>query len=343
MQKKTYRFSSKKVAYYFDANFAYLEKLVDKSRSVIITDENLFASNQLKFSGWKTIVIKAGEQFKVQATVDEIINKLIQIETDRKSFLIGVGGGVVTDITGYVASVYMRGIRFGFVPSSILGMVDASVGGKNGIDVGVYKNLVGVINQPEFLLYDISLLKSLPEDEWVNGFAEIIKHACILDSKMFDELKKRKLSYYRNNKAALSKLIKRNVMIKSSVVQKDEFENGDRRLLNFGHTVGHAIENVYSLPHGRAISIGMVIACIVSEELGKFKGTKRVVDLLTRYQLPVKTEMDSRKIVEILKMDKKKVHQSIKYVMLNKIGKGVVQTIPVDLLEKMLHSIAGAR
>ena len=179
MQKKIYRFSSKKVACYFDADFPYLEKLVDKNRAVIITDENIFAGQQKKFNGWKTIVIKPGEKFKTQATVDEIIQQLIQCEVDRKSFLIGVGGGVVTDLTGYVASVYMRGIQFGFVPTSILAMVDASVGGKNGIDVGVYKNLVGLINQPQFLVYDISLLKSLPEDEWINGFAEIIKHACI--------------------------------------------------------------------------------------------------------------------------------------------------------------------
>jgi len=343
MEKKSYRFSSRKVDYYFDADFSLLEKLVDKDRAVIITDENILAGQQKKFRGWKTIVIKPGEKYKVQATVDEVINQLIGIETDRKSFIIGVGGGVVTDITGYVASVYMRGVRFGFVPSSILAMVDASVGGKNGIDVGVYKNLVGVINQPEFLLYDISLLKSLPEDEWVNGFAEIIKHACIKDAKMFDELANHNLAFYQKKKSALSRLITRNVMIKSAVVQKDEFEHGDRRLLNFGHTVGHAIENVYSLPHGKAISIGMVVACLISEQLAKFKDTKNVVELLEKYKLPVQTTMDSRKVFEILKMDKKKISQTIKYVMLNKIGKGVVQSISMDDMEKLLHSIAGAR
>jgi len=343
MQKKTYRFSSKKVDYYFDADFSFLEKLVDKYKSVIITDENIFAGQQKKFRGWKTIVIPPGEKNKIQSTVDEVINQLIRAEADRKSFLIGVGGGVVTDITGYVASIYMRGIRFGFVPSSVLAMVDASVGGKNGIDVGVYKNLVGVINQPEFLLYDVSLLKSLPDDEWVNGFAEIIKHACIKDSRMFADLEKKNLAFYKKKKGEMAKLIMRNVMIKSSVVQKDEFEHGDRRLLNFGHTVGHAIENIYSLAHGKAISIGMVIACLISEELMKFKQTKSVVDLLMKYQLPTQTAMDTRNVLEVLKMDKKKTGQSIKYVMLNKIGKGIVQNVPIDELEKLLQSIAGAR
>jgi len=343
MQKKTYRFSSKSVTCYFDADFSQLENLVDKSRAVLITDENIFSGQQKKFHGWKTVVIRAGEKFKVQATVDKVIDQLIQYETDRKSFLIGVGGGVVTDITGYVASVYMRGVQFGFVPSSILSMVDASVGGKNGIDVGLYKNLVGLINQPEFLLYDISLLRSLPEDEWINGFAEIIKHACIKDAVMFRDLEKNSLSFYRKNKPALAKLIMRNVMIKSGVVQKDEFEHGDRRLLNFGHTIGHAIENVYALPHGKAISVGMVAACMVSEQLAGFRDTARVIDLLNKYRLPTQTSMDSRKVFEILKMDKKKVHRSINYVLLNKIGKGVVNSIPIDQLEKMLLSIASAR
>ncbi len=343
MQKKTYRFSSRKVDYYFDADFSHLEKLVDKKRSVIITDENIYSGQQKKFEGWKTIVIRPGEQFKIQSTVDEVINKLIEAETDRKSFLIGVGGGVVTDITGYVASVYMRGIRFGFVPSSILAMVDASVGGKNGIDVGVYKNLVGVINQPDFLLYDVSLLKSLPEEEWVNGFAEIIKHACIRDAEMFDELRKKSIPFYQKNKRALTKLITRNVMIKSAVVQKDEFENGDRRLLNFGHTVGHAIENVYALPHGKAISIGMVIACVISEQITNFKDTQKVSALLSKYNLPVATEIDVKKIFQVLKMDKKKINKSIRYTTLKKIGKGTVQIIDIDELEKLLQSIAGAR
>ncbi len=138
-----------------------------------------------RFKGWNTIVLKPGEEYKVQATVDAVIEELIDMEADRKTTLVGVGGGVVTDITGYVASVYMRGISFGFIPTSVLALVDASIGGKNGIDVGVYKNMVGVIRQPAFLLYDMVFLKSLPQTEWENGFAEIIKHACIKDAAMF--------------------------------------------------------------------------------------------------------------------------------------------------------------
>src|ERR1700743_2228099 len=237
MNKLQYKFSGGTTTFYLDAQFVYLEKLVDKGHTVLITDENVCNKHQKSFGGWNTIVIQSGEAFKIQATVDSIIEQLIGFGADRKTFLVGIGGGVVTDLTGYVAAVYMRGISFGFVPTSILAMVDASIGGKNGIDVGVYKNLVGTIRQPEFLLYDYSLLKTLPKEEWVNGFAEIIKHAAIRDAALFRELEKNRLTLYQKDKAALAKLIRRNVRIKGDVVQKDEFEHGERRLLNFGHTL----------------------------------------------------------------------------------------------------------
>jgi 3-dehydroquinate synthase len=343
MRKLQYKFSKKTTTYYFDAEFAYLEKLVDKKQAVIITDENIFSHHQRKFGGWNTIVISAGEQFKVQATVDSIIEQLIGFQADRKTFLIGVGGGVVTDITGFVASIYMRGIPFGFVPTSILAMVDASIGGKNGIDVGLYKNLAGTISQPEFLLYDLGLLKSLPKEEWVNGFAEIIKHACIKDAALFRELERNKPGAYQKDKAALSKLIRRNVVIKSDVVQKDEFEQGERRLLNFGHTLGHAIENLYELPHGHAVSIGMVVACMISEEFTAFRDTTRVIAVLKKYGLPTLAEFDSKQVMNVLRMDKKKVKESMNYVLLTKTGQGVVRTMPIAQLEEMVQSIIMAR
>jgi len=275
----------------------------------------------------------------VQETVDAIIEQLIEYNADRKTLLIGIGGGVITDLTGYVAAVYMRGIRFGFAPTSVLAMVDASIGGKNGIDVGVYKNLVGTIRQPEFLLYDYSFLKSLPKQEWSNGFAEIIKHGCIKDAAMFRELQKNKPAYYQKNKAALSKLIKRNAAIKSAVVQKDEFEKGDRRLLNFGHTLGHAIENMYELSHGQAISIGMTAACEISAQLSGFKDSSKVIGLLEQYGLPTYAEFDKKQAIQNLKMDKKKDKAAMNYVLLEKIGKGIVKSIPIAQLEGLINKL----
>lgn len=343
MQKKTFQFSAKKVSYFFDADFSRLAKLVDKNSAVLITDENVFACHTKKFAGWKTIKIRAGEGGKRQSTVDSIVEQLIELKADRNTVLVGVGGGVVTDIAGFVASVYMRGLKCGFVPTTVLAMVDASIGGKNGIDVGVYKNMVGTIRQPEFILYDVSFLNTLPESEWVNGFAEIIKHASIRNEKLFAELEKNKLSFYQKNKEALSKLIRTNATIKSEIVRKDEFEHGERKLLNFGHTIGHAIENVYELSHGHAISIGMVAACILSEQFTNFKQTARVIGLLSKYGLPTLAEFNSKKAFEVLKMDKKKVQQSMNYVLLNRIGEGVVKAIPMDQLEKLIHSIVRAR
>lgn len=339
MTKKTFSFSSANVTYYLNADFAYLEKLVSKEQAVMVTDENIFAKYQKKFKGWTAIVIKAGEQFKVQATVDNIIQQLIDAGADRKTTLIGVGGGVITDITGYVAGVFMRGVKFGFVPTSVLAMTDAAIGGKNGIDVGLYKNMVGLIRQPQFILYDFSLLKSLPKEEWINGFAEVIKHACIKDAIMFTLLENNKLSFFQKNYTALEKLIQRNALLKTRVVMNDEFENGERKLLNFGHTLGHAIENLYHIPHGHAVSIGMGAACKISEQITGFKDTDRVVNVLKQYGLPPQFDFDKAETFRILKSDKKKDNQSINYILLKKIGKGDIVSLPFAEIETLINSL----
>lgn len=339
MTKKTFSFSSADVTYYINADFAYIEKLVSKEQAVIVTDENIVAKHQKKFKGWKAIVIKAGEQLKVQATVDGIIQQLIELGADRKTTLIGVGGGVITDITGYVAGVFMRGIKCCFVPTSVLAMVDAAIGGKNGIDVGLYKNMVGLIRQPGFLLYDFSLLKSLPKEEWVNGFAEVIKHACIKDASMFTLLENNKLSFFQKDYTALAKLIQRNVLIKTKVVINDEFENGERKLLNFGHTLGHAIENLYHIPHGHAVSIGMGAACKISEQVTGFKDTNRVTNVLKQYGLPPQFDFDKAETFRILKNDKKKDNKSINYILLNKIGKATIVSLPFTEIENLINKL----
>ncbi|MGG9972373.1 3-dehydroquinate synthase [Ferruginibacter sp. SUN002] len=338
MQTTSINIGNKQVKYFFDADFSYLETITSKNNTVIITDDNVFKSQPSRFEGWKTIVIKAGEEHKQQSTVDYIISELIKLGADRKTFVVGVGGGVVTDITGYAASVYMRGLKFGFVPTTILAMVDASIGGKNGVDVGVYKNLVGLIKQPDFLLFDYTLLESLPEEQWVNGFAEVIKHACIKDESLFTLLEDSTLDYFQKDKVALADLIEKNVNIKTKVVVEDEFEQGDRKLLNFGHTVGHAIENIYQLLHGHAISIGMVAAGRISEEINNFHSTEleKMIKVLAQYHLPTEMEYDKVKIWEVLKLDKKKVSNEMNFVLLNKIGDATVRAIPMNQLEQLI-------
>jgi 3-dehydroquinate synthase len=336
MRKKTFQFSSASTDYYFAGKFSDLKRLVDIKRSVIITDDNVHRHYHKKFKGWKTITIKAGEEFKVQSTVDSVIQQLISLHAERTWTLVGVGGGVVTDITGYVASIYLRGVKSGFVPTTVLAMVDAAIGGKNGIDIGVYKNMVGTIRQPSFLLYDTAFLKTLPEPEWRSGFAEIIKQAAALDSRMFSELEKHSLSYYRKNGQALSALMQRNALLKTKVVQSDEFELNKRRVLNFGHTLGHALEKTYDYSHGEAVAIGMCFAARLSEEFAGFRQPKRFIELVDRYKLPVAAGYNKKKIFEVLLSDKKRDGNSMNFVLLTRIGKATIKKIVLEDLYKLM-------
>jgi 3-dehydroquinate synthase len=328
-------------AIYFDTPFSRVTELAPPDRSVVITDTTVHALHADKLKEYRTIVIPAGEANKQQHTVDYIIEQLIAYEADRRSSIIGLGGGVITDIAGYAAAIYMRGIPVGFVPTTILAQVDASVGGKNGVDVGLYKNLVGTIRQPAFILYDYSFLNTLPEEQWVNGFAEIIKHACIKDADLFEQLEQHELKDFREDSALLSALIERNVTIKSGVVAADEREQGERKLLNFGHTLGHAIENEYGLLHGHAISIGMAAATEISAKTNHFptEEKERILRLLKRYQLPVNFDFDRGKAFNALKMDKKRVRTALDFILLNRIGEARIQSIPLEQLEQLIHSL----
>lgn len=341
MHTSEYSFSQKTVTCYFDADFSLIGDVVKDANMIIVTDENILEHHGEKLSGFPVIKIAAGEEHKNQSTVDHIIAELIKLEANKNTLLIGVGGGVVTDITGYVAAVYMRGIKFGLLPTSILAMVDAAIGGKNGIDVGVYKNMVGTIRQPEFIFYDYSFLGTLPVKEWVNGFAEVIKHACIKDELLFKVLEKYSLHEYQTDKTLIADLIEKNVEIKANVVTHDEFERGDRKLLNFGHTVGHAIENLHAIPHGHAVSIGMVAACNLSVQLNGLHADEaaKIVRLLAKYHLPVDVETDHAKVFEVLKMDKKRKDDGVQFILLQKIGVAEIKFISLVDLEKHFKEI----
>lgn len=339
MEKKKFRIGQSVTEYYFGARLSKLKEVADKQHSVILTDENVFAAFQKQLKGWNTIVVKAGEEYKIQQTADTVIDSLIDMEADRQTTLIGLGGGVITDLAGYVGATYMRGIRTGFVPTSLLAMVDASIGGKNGVDVGVYKNLVGTIRQPSFLFFDTTLLSSLPETEWQNGFAEIIKHAAIKDASMFRELAAADLSWYAKKKTAIEALVRRNALLKTKVVQTDETEQGERKLLNFGHTLAHALENQYELSHGQAVAIGMTYAANISTVLRGFKKAEALIAVIEQYGLPTYADFDRAKAFDVLKHDKKRERSSLHYVLLDRIGKGVIHTLPLTDLKKIIEKI----
>ena len=337
--KKIIKYPTGSTIFYFNESLSLLETIVDKNNSFIITDDTVGSFIAKKLKKWNIITIPAGEQHKQSNTVDDIIGQLVQLGADRKSTIIGIGGGVVTDIAGYVAAIYMRGIQVGFVPTTILAMVDASIGGKNGVDVGIYKNMVGTFKQPAFLLYDYSLLKSLPELQWVNGFAEIIKHAAIKDAAMFKKLEAHSLKDYKKDKELLDKLIMRNALLKAKVVQEDTFEQGDRKLLNFGHTLGHAIENTYELPHGYAVSIGMVVAAYLSKSILGFKQSERLVKIIEQYGLPAYYEYDASMALKNMLSDKKRIRDIIHYVLLERIGHAVHKPLTMNDIAPIVESL----
>lgn len=336
MQPINFRFAFDSVDYFFDSSILEINQITHSGNLIFLTDENVYAAHSPFFKDKKTIIIKAGEINKTQYSVDKIIDQLIFMEADRNAVLIGVGGGVVTDITGFVASIFKRGVSFGLVPSTLLAMVDAAIGGKNGINVGKYKNLAGTIRQPSFILFDSALLKTLPQQEWINGFAEIIKHAAINDLAMFQELENNAPVFYQENAAALAELVKKNVLLKTAIVQQDEFEKGKRKLLNLGHTLGHAIENLYQLPHGYAVSIGMAFAAELSEKFIGFKNSSRLKKLLQQYQLPVSCHFNLENAMEVLRKDKKKSGDFIHFVLLKEIGEAVIRETSIIDIRKAL-------
>ncbi len=332
-------FPSGTVKYLFQSSFEKFLQTCDKQHTVLITNEHIAKLYPRLFKEYKTIVIPPVESSKDVLTVETLAKELLQIEATKKTIIIGIGGGVVTDITGFLGSVYMRGVSFGFVPTTLLGMVDAAIGGKNGVNIGMNKNILGTISQPRFILFDTRFLHTLPDDEWSNGFAEIIKYACIFDADMYAELSRNTISYYKKkDDKALIKLIERCVEWKNKTVLEDEKENGIRKLLNFGHTAAHAIENLYELPHGKAVGIGMVIACMISEKLTGLDKTiaENLKNLLSQYHLPVSFKIDAAKAMQLLRMDKKRIDDSIEYILLERVGKAVVKPLPFDVIENAL-------
>jgi 3-dehydroquinate synthase len=270
------------------------------------------------------ITIPAGEKSKTLKQAGAICDQMIAAGLDRQSFIIGLGGGVIGDISGFVAAIYHRGIPHIQVPTTLLAMVDSSIGGKTGVNTRDGKNLIGAIHHPSLVIDDVNVLKTLPRRELSQGFAEIIKHAIIADAKMFRTLQ----SWKAGEAPALQRLIKRNIKIKSRIVAKDERDRtGERALLNFGHTVGHAIERAgdyRQFLHGEALSLGIIAACGISIKRAGLPRDQRdaIVDLLRRFGLPTRLpkNLPREKIFDALKFDKKFEGGKVRFVVVPRIG-----------------------
>ncbi len=318
-----------------------LEHLVDHlpaGRTVIVTDTQVGRIYGDAFPAADVITMGTGEANKTLATVGEIFEKLVALEADRSVFLVGIGGGIVCDVTGFVASTYLRGVRFGFVATTLLAQVDAGVGGKNGVNFGGYKNMVGVFNQPEFVICDPRLLDSLPPAEKRSGLAEIVKHAAIGDASLFSYLEGSADDVLSFSRAAVERMVYDSVALKAGVVSRDEKESGLRRILNFGHTLGHAIEKAAGVSHGEAIGAGMAFAARLSVHRGHLAETDadRLTSLLERFHLPTRIAADPAAVLDALRRDKKRRDETVHFVLLDRIGHAVIDPIPIEAIASML-------
>ncbi len=341
MITQMHQFQQASTRYYLGEKLANLGHYVNKDRTILLVDENVDKHYADQLQGWKKLVVPDGEEHKNMEVMEQIIDGLIELEADRKTMLVGIGGGMLTDITGFAASIYMRGIPFGFVPTTLLAQVDASIGGKNGVSHGMHKNMLGTIRQPEFILFDYALPLTMPESEWCNGFAEIIKYACIYDASLFAYLEENKEKALAQDVSVLQYLVERSVDIKTKFVLEDEFESGVRRWLNFGHTLGHAVEKLENIAHGKAVAIGMVAAAKISEKIIKLPSeqTNRLIRLINDYHLPVTMTSDRNEVFNIFRLDKKRERDSIHFVLLTEIGKATTQPIPLDELKQILQEL----
>jgi len=309
--------------------------------AVIITDKNILALYGKDFPDYPVIPIGCGESVKTIDTISAIYRHLMELEADRSAVIVGIGGGIVCDITGFVASTYMRGVKFGFVATTLLAQVDASVGGKNGVNFGGFKNMVGTFNQPEFVIADMNLLHTLSIQDRLCGFAEIVKHAIIADAEMFNYIENHVSQALELDSEVIEKLVYDSVSIKAGVVNRDETEKGERRILNFGHTIGHAIEKTMGFPHGEAVSIGMVTAASIAERCGLLTeiDARRIEDLLTRLQLPTRLSGQRDAILSAMRKDKKREGKDIFFVLLESIGKAVVRPLSLSCVGQLTDGL----
>jgi 3-dehydroquinate synthase len=297
----------------------------------------------------ESIDIPAGETAKQLKTVHACYDRLAEHRIERKSFIVALGGGVTGDMAGFVAATYLRGIDFVQVPTTLLAQVDSSVGGKVGVNLKAGKNLVGAFYQPRLVLCDLSTLKTLPEREFRAGMAEVIKYGVIYDAAFFERLEKSLPQIMAREPAIMAEVIARCCEIKAEVVGQDETESGLRAILNFGHTVGHALEAITGYGtylHGEALSIGLVAAANISEKLTGFSSvdTARLARLLEQVGLPVSVRMTAarqKRLLAAMQLDKKVSGGEVKFVLAQKIGRvDFGQRVPQDVLIEVLKNIS---
>jgi len=290
----------------------------------------------LRDAGYTTVkyVFPHGERSKNMETFISILNVLTQANLTRTDVLVALGGGVVGDTAGFAAATYLRGVPFAQIPTTVLAMVDSSVGGKTAVDLPSGKNQVGAFYQPDIVLCDVDALQTLPEEVFLDGCAEMIKHGVILSAELFEMLKEPIFP-------VLEEVLSRNITIKRDIVAADERDTGIRQILNFGHTIGHGIEkhSDYTVSHGKAVAIGMVIASRGACRMGLCDENchLEIVDAVKRYNLPVDTHLSPEALIEAAYFDKKRSGQRITLILPEMIGKCVAKSFSMDELETFIR------
>lgn len=319
----------------------------DTAKAVVVTDSNvgpLYArrvADSFRSAGFQTSVFTfpAGEEHKRLSAISEMYTAFSAQELTRSDFVIALGGGVTGDLAGFAAATYLRGIRFMQIPTSLLAQIDSSVGGKTGADLPEGKNLIGAFHQPSLVLIDPDTLSTLPDLFFADGMGEAVKYGCIRDRALFDRIAG------GNIKENIEPMICRCVDIKRELVERDELDNGDRMLLNFGHTFGHALEKLHGyrgLTHGEAVGIGMVLMCRCGEAAGLTEpGTaEEIAAALQTYGLPVSDGTDPKRIAEATRLDKKSRGGSINLVLLRTIGESFLHPVPRGELGRFLEALS---
>ena len=328
-----------------------LSQVLQPSQIVLVTHPSLFrlygdkVVAGFKNQGWTTNIIEVpeGETSKSLHQADIFYNQLLDFNCDRKSVLVALGGGVIGDLTGFIAATYQRGIPFVQVPTTLLSQVDSSVGGKTAVNHPKGKNMIGAFYQPRMVIADLDTLQTLPQNEFRAGLAEVIKYGVISDASLFGYLENNVEKILQLDHECLAHIIKTSCAIKAKVVEKDERESHYRMILNFGHTLGHAIEALtgYSkFIHGEAVAIGMVYAAKLSQQLGKCQGavSSRLSKLVNKFGLPSQwPNLDSPAVIECLYHDKKTMNHKIKFILIKDIGRvEIVEDIPETDILKIL-------
>jgi 3-dehydroquinate synthase len=315
-------------------NWESVKTMLPDTGVVIITDDNVQNLYGKRFPGFLVISISPGEASKNLGTIQSLAEKLLSAGVDRSWFILAIGGGVVCDIAGFLSSIYMRGIRCGYVSSSLLAQVDASTGGKNGVNLGGTKNILGIIRQPEFVICDTNMLLTLTEQEYLSGLSELIKTAIIGDRDLFDLIESSYKEIMNRNGDLLNVLVSRSVRFKAKIVSEDERESGIRRILNFGHTFGHAVEMQKAVKHGFAVASGMELATELSFAKGliSISEKERIITLLRKFRLIEKHDLQDDQIEQLVLHDKKKTGSDIHFVFTDGIGSALVRKVSTSEL-----------